>query len=321
MSGRPEILYPLFSSVETLEGIGPKTAQNLSSLHIETPRDLLFTLPHTGIDRQLRDTVEGVELPRVLTVTVTIGTHVPARTKGGAYRINVRDAKTAFQIVFFHARGDYWQRALPEGSRRVVSGKVEIFDGLIQMVHPDHTVPEDRAAEIPRFEPVYPLTAGVTQKVMQKAARAALQRVPELPEWIDPAQVSKMSWPTFQEAVELAHTPTDMSDLSATSPARVRLAYDEFMAHQLTLALARARERKTKGRKTVGDGHLQARVLKALPYQPTTAQKRAVEEINSDLGAIERDESSASGGCRLGENACGVSGFCCVRSKPEGRVF
>ena len=288
MSGRPEALFPLFAGLETLEGVGPKTAQNLGHLGVQAPRDLLFTLPYSGVDRALRDTVKDAILPATLTVAVTVGTHRPAKTRTGAYRIDVEDAQTAFQLVFFHARGDYWQRQLPEGARRIVSGRVELFDGVAQMVHPDFAVPEDQLAQIPAFEPVYPLTGGVTQKLMYKATRAALARLPDMAEWIDPAQRAQGGWPDFRAAAAAAHDPKSLEDVASTAPARERLAYDELFAHQVTLALARQRERRKKGRTTVGDGHLQARVLAALPYDPTAAQSRSIREITEDMASPQR---------------------------------
>ncbi|WP_319823819.1 ATP-dependent DNA helicase RecG [Thalassovita sp.] len=285
MSGRPEALFPLFAGLETLAGVGPKTAQHLAQIGVEKPRDLLFTLPYSGVNRALRGSVRGAVLPDVLTVEVTVGAHKPPRSKGGAYRINVEDAETAFQLVFFHARGEYLQKVLPVGARRVVSGKVEMFDGIAQMVHPDHILPVEEASDIPAFEPVWPLTAGVTQKQMAKAVESALKRVPDLPEWIDPDQKARAGWPDWAAAVRAAHSPQAPEDLAAAAPARERLAYDEFMAHQLTLALARTRLRKAKGRQTKGDGALQARVLTALPYRPTGAQLRAIDEIAADMAA------------------------------------
>ncbi|MBR9649781.1 ATP-dependent DNA helicase RecG [Thalassovita aquimarina] len=285
MSGRPEQLFPLFAGLETLEGVGPKTAQNLAQLDITRPRDLIFTLPHSGIDRARRDTVRGAVLPDVITVEVTVGAHRAPRSRGGAYRVTVEDAETSFQLVFFHARGDYLQKILPVGSRRVVSGKVEMFDGIAQMVHPDHVLPPEEAGEIPAFEPVYPLTAGVSLKQMTKAVRLAVARAPDLPEWIDPAQKQKAGWPDWADAIRAAHTPERPEDIAATAPVRERLAYDELMAHQLTLALARSNLRRAKGHRTKGTGALQARVMTALPYKPTGAQMRAIDEIQADMAA------------------------------------
>ena len=288
MTGRPGALFPLFAGLETLEGVGPKTAQHFAQLNITAPRDLLFTLPYSGIDRRLQASVKDAVLPATVTVAVTVGQHRAPSNKTGAYRIHVEDSQTSFQLVFFHARGDYWKRQLPEGSRRIVSGRVELFDGMAQMVHPAFTVAEEDAGEIPTFEPVYPLTSGITQKLMYKATRATLARVPEFEEWIDPSQKAKAGWPDFNIAIQAAHDPEKMADLSATAPARERLAYDELMAHQLTLALARAKERRKKGRPSQGDGRLQGRVLAALPYKPTGAQTRAIGEIAADMASPQR---------------------------------
>ena len=288
MSGRPEALFKLFSSLETLEGIGPKTARHFEALDIHAPRDLLYTLPYSVVDRTRRETIEGLSFPATVTVPVSIGAHKPPRTKGGAYRVTVNDAQTTFQLVFFHSRGDYWQRSLPQGSRKVVSGSVEVFDGMPQMVHPDFIVAEDQADQIPRYEPIYPLTAGITQKVMFKAVSSALAMLPDFEEWVDPEQKDRAQWPDVAEALQTAHRPQGQAYLAATAPARERLAYDELLAHQLTLALARSNARRKPGRESSGDGHLQSRALSLLPYNPTQAQRRAIDEINEDLASPRR---------------------------------
>ena len=283
MSARPEILFPLFAELTSLEGVGPKIAQNFQGLHIERPRDILMTLPYNGIDRRLVETVQGVDLPNVLTLRIKVLAHKAARNRSGAYRITVEDAKTTFQLVFFHARADYLTKLLPVGQDRIVSGKIEFFDGIAQMVHPDHIVEISDAATIPDFEPIYPLTAGVTQKTILKAARSALAKLPDLGEWIDPEYKRRQIWPDWADAMRLAHAPMSISDISDTAPARQRLAYDELFAHQLTLALARGALRKSAGVATHGTGRLRSKVLKSLPYRPTNAQMRAMDDIADDL--------------------------------------
>jgi len=285
MSTRPEILFPLFGSLTKLDGIGPKTAQNFEGLGVEKPRDLLFTLPYAGIDRQLRSSIRGLVPPATITVEVTVQDHRPNRQKGRPYRVVVSDNEDSFQLVFFHARGDYLQKLLPIGQKRVISGKLEVFDSIAQMVHPDHVLPVDKADEIPAFEPVYPLTAGVTQKVMWKATRSVLERTAELQEWIDPSLKAQQGWPDWHAGITSAHAPQSASNVLPADKSRERLAYDELIAHQLTLALARATARKAKGRASVATGALQNKVLASLPYDPTGAQKRAVGEIIDDLGA------------------------------------
>ena len=223
-------------------------------------------------------------MPGVATVEVEVGRHQPATGRGRPYRIFARDAETEFEIVFFNASAKYLQKTLPTGQRRIVSGKLELYDGLAQMVHPDHVLPPG-AWDLAEFEPVYPLTGAVTQRVMGRAAASAVEMSPELPEWIDAGVMSDKGWPDWRGAIVEAHSPRGPSDVVPTAPARQRLAYDEFLAHQATLALARAHRRAAPGFETKGSGQLQARVREALPFEPTGAQIRAVEEITADMAA------------------------------------
>ncbi|MFN4102084.1 MAG: ATP-dependent DNA helicase RecG, partial [Pararhodobacter sp.] len=271
MTGRPEALFPLFGTLEGLEGVGPKTAKLFKALQVETPRDLLFVLPHAGIDRRLRASVREITPPDVATVEVQIGNHLPPRQRGRPYRVLVCDSLQEFQLVFFHARGDYLQRLLPSGQRRVISGRVETFDGIYQMAHPDHVLSVEEAATLPQWEPVYPLTTGLTPRLMQKAMADALSRLPDPAEWIDPALKARMGWPDWKAALLAAHAPATGADLAPSAAPRQRLAYDELLAHQLTLAMARAHRRRAPGLSTAGDGRLVTRVLSALPYAPTGA--------------------------------------------------
>jgi len=280
---RPAELFPLFAELETLDGVGPKSAQAFEAMGVTRPRDLLFLLPHSGVDRSRKASVREVVPPTTVTVEVEVGNHLPPRTKGKPYRINVRDSQLEFQLVYFHARGDYLAKLLPSGHRRVISGKVELFDGIAQMVHPDHVLRVEEAGDLPAFEPVYPLTAGITQKQVAKAVASTLARAPRLPEWIDGPLLAREGWPDWATAIRKVHGPESPADLAPTDPARQRLAYDELFAHQLTLSLARAAMRRGKGQVTRGTGVLQKKVLASLPYRPTGAQTRAVAEIAQDM--------------------------------------
>ncbi|MES2664883.1 MAG: ATP-dependent DNA helicase RecG [Pseudomonadota bacterium] len=282
---RPEALFPLFAGLETLDGVGPKTAQAFEGLGVARPKDLLFLLPHSGVDRARRGSVRDVVPPVTVTVEVEVGMHIPPRAKGGRYRVLVRDAALEFALVYFHARGDFLQKLLPTGQRRLISGKVELFDGIAQMVHPDHVLRPEEAGDLPPYEPVYPLTAGVTQKQVAKAVASAMARMPDLAEWIDGPLKAREGWPDWTAAVRAVHAPTDAAGLAFSHPARQRLAYDELFAHQLTLSLARATLRRGKGVASVGTSALQRKTLESLPYQPTGAQVRAVAEIAADMAS------------------------------------
>ena len=281
---RPEILFPLFADLTVLDGVGPKSAQNFANMDVERPRDLLFTLPHGCVDRRPRASLKGLIFPSIATVEVEVGAHQRPTGRGRPYRVMVRDAEMDFQLVFFHAREDWVQKNLPVGERRLVSGKVEVFDGLAQMVHPDHILRIDENVNLPPFEPVYPLTAGISQKLMYRATRSALDRAVDLPEWADPNLKVERKWPDWRQALMQAHSPQGAPDVASSSGVRERLAYDELFAHQITLAIARASVRRAKGLETHGDGRLQKRVLQGLPFSLTGAQTRSIAEIQEDMG-------------------------------------
>ena len=282
---RPEVLFPLFSELTALDGVGPKVARLYERMEISSPAQLVLTLPTGGIDRHLRASIREARPPEIVTVEVEIGLHQPSTARSRPYRIHVRDALTEFLLVFFHPRADWLQNTYPAGQRRIVSGKLELFDGIAQMVNPDHVLRPGEEERLPAYEPVYPLTEGLSLKIMGKAVRSALDLAPRLPEWIEPSVRRTRRWPDWRTALGLAHAPQGPADLAPTTPARERLAYDELLAHQVTLALVRARQRRPKGFATEGDGRHAAKVLAALPYAPTGAQARALAEIAGDMAS------------------------------------
>ncbi|WP_372800138.1 ATP-dependent DNA helicase RecG [Paracoccus seriniphilus] len=283
--GRPPELFPLFATADTLPGIGPKAQAALGQMGLERPRDLIFNLPASGTLRRRIDRVGDAVPPEIVTISVTVERHYPPSTRGRPWRVHCVDGHGGdLTLVFFHPRRDWIESQLPLNEQRIISGKVELFDGQAQIAHPDHILRP--GAELPAdFEPVYHLSAGLTQKVMTKATAAALERVPEVGEWIDPQVVAARGWPGFAEALQQAHQPRSQADLSPEHPARARLAYDEFLAHQMTLALVRRERRRIRGRPSKGDGKLRDLVLKNLPWPPTGAQSRAVTEIAADMAS------------------------------------
>ncbi len=314
-TGRPEVLFRLFGDLKALDGIGPKVSASLGQLDINSAKDLIMHLPVSVIDRRRRSSISGLRLPSVATVAVKIGLHEAPRAKGRPYRVFVEDEQTEFQLVFFHPRADWIKKLLPSGQKRIVSGKVEIFDGIAQMAHPEHIVRLDQADQLPDFEPVYPLTQGISQKLMAKVTQSAVGFIPELPEWINKTLLNQRSWPSWFEAVKEAHSPEVVEDISPHAKARERLAYDEFFAHQMTLAIARSWQRKARGEVTKGDGQLRSRVLNVLPFEPTSAQLRSVEEIVADMSAPQKMNRLLQGDVGSGKTFVALlSALACVEA-------
>lgn len=283
MSSRPEILFPLFGQLTQLSGIGPKTAVNLSKLNINLPRDLLFALPHSLLIRKRIETVIGAINNEIIIIKITVGEHLENQQKNRPYKINVSDAQTSFQLVFFHSNKNWLREQFPIGEKVLISGKLEYFDGKAQITHPDYVLKLNDEAKIPLIEPIYSLSAGITQKTLSKAIRQALSSVPALNEWISPSVINKYEWPNWFNALQNAHFPKNSNQIKSDSSYRLRLAYDEMLAHQLTLAIARKTYRKSKGTKNVGNEVLSTKIMKFIPFELTSAQKRVIQEIRKDM--------------------------------------
>ena len=191
-------------------------------------------------------------------------------------------------LVYFHARGDQLARLLPVGAERIISGKVEFYGNTPQIVHPDRVAPADAEDQIRGVEPVYPLTAGLSSRVLAKAVAAACERAPSLPEWLDPALRERRGWPGWREALAAAHAPQSSDDLDPETPSRERLAYDEILSSQLAVALVRARHRRRKGRALAGTGDLQARAEARFGFALTGSQRQALAEIAGDMKSPHR---------------------------------
>jgi ATP-dependent DNA helicase RecG len=201
------------------------------------------------------------------------------------YRILCGNETGYVSLVFFRARGDWLTKAMPVGARRMVSGRVERFREQLQIVHPDHMLPQAEFEKLPIVEPVYPLTAGLSAKVLMKAIQAALPQLPALPEWQEAEWLKQQGWDDWHSAVQTVHRPENMAALEPQNPARVRLAYDELLAHQLVLALVRRDRKKQQGRAYPAADEMQARLLALLPFPLTRSQEAAIADIRADMAA------------------------------------
>jgi ATP-dependent DNA helicase RecG len=291
---RPRLLAPLFAPLASLPGIGPKQEKSYRRLLApseEIPRliDLLWHLPTGAIDRRARPKLRDVKPNSLVTVAVIIDRHrQPPPWTRAPYRIEAHDETGVIALIYFHAHRSLLQRLYPIGERRYVSGKVEMWDRTLQMVHPDRIVDEAGLADLPLIDPVYPLREGLSLSQVGKAIRAALGRLPQLPEWQDAAWLTQRGWPPFGEALAALHRPRAPDDVLPPGPAWSRLAYDELLAGQLALALMRTHMRRPPGRAHVTGGPLRNALIAALPYVLTSSQRRAIEEIAADLARPQR---------------------------------
>jgi ATP-dependent DNA helicase RecG len=284
---RPAILDKLFAPVTALPGIGSQSAKLFERLAGPLVLDLLWHLPTGIVDRRASPPIRQLEADRVATLTVRVEAHQPGFGRR-PYRVLCTDNTGTLTLTYFNVKGDQIARLLPIGAERVVSGRIELYGGMPQIAHPDLVLRPDELDRLKPIEPVYPLTAGLSPRLVQRAAGAALERLPTLPEWIHPALREQRGWPGWDEAVRQAHAPESEADLSPMTPARQRLAYDEIFASQLAVGLARARRHRQKGRAIIGSGALVGRVEAALGFALTGAQSLAIAEIAAEMAQPRR---------------------------------
>jgi ATP-dependent DNA helicase RecG len=281
---RPAFLNKLFAPVTSLSGVGPQLSRLIERAAGPLVVDLLWHLPTGIVDRRAAPSISALQHDTIVTLKLKVERHEPGMGRR-PYRVIGYDGTGFVTLVYFNVKSDYLQRLLPVGAERIVSGKVEFYGGVPQIAHPDHVVALDQADRIKPIEPTYPLTAGLPPRVLQRAVATALERAPELPEWIDGPLRQQRHWPSWNEAIATAHTPQSDADLLPSTAARERLAYDEIFASQLAVALVRARRQRRRGRVIAGTGALSAKVEAGFGFALTQSQRMAIAEIAADMKA------------------------------------
>ncbi len=275
-------LLPLFAPVTGLRGVGPALAKMIERV-AGGPRvlDLLFHMPDSYLDRRARPTIRTAQPGQVATLAIEVVRQDAPETARQPWRVVCTDGTGFMELVYF---GRPPPRTLVPGAKLVVSGKLEGFGDRLTMPKPDHVVPAAHANLLPGIEPVWPLTAGLFPGQLRSAMRQALERVPDLGEWHDPALMRREGWPGFRDALWAVQQP----DALPVDRARRRLAYDELLAHQVAMAFVRQRERRRPGRALRGHGRLRAQTLERFGFTPTPSQRQALAEIDADLAAPRR---------------------------------
>ena len=273
-----------------LSGIGPKLLKPFGVLlGRDEPRviDLLFHLPYSAVDRRARPKLKDVVPDTIATLEVTTDKHQPGRGRA-PYRILTSDDTGTLEIVYFNVPRERLEKMFPVGETRYVSGRIALYDGRLQMTHPDRVVDEKGLTQLAAVEPVYPLTEGLAAGNVRRAATSALVKLPDLPEWLDQAFLQRKQFQPFATALRRMHAPQEPSDVLPESVFRARLAYDELLSHQLALALVRGQMQRGGGRKNRGDGSIRKKIEAALPFSLTGAQQMAIQDIVADLASDRR---------------------------------
>jgi ATP-dependent DNA helicase RecG len=286
---RPDVLNSLFAPITGMTGIGPKQDKLFRFLlgRDETPRivDLLLHLPASVIDRRDRPKINEAEIGAMVTLEVIVDRHrepPPGRSRA-PHQVYAHDDTGTVTLTYFRTYPGQIEKLLPVGEKRYVSGTTQLFDGMLQITHPDRVVDEEGFAKLSGIDAVYPLTQGLAITALRKAIAQALTKLPELPEWIGADVIRRCKFPSFADALQRVHVPQETTDILPDGPFWSRLAYDELLAGQLALALVRAQLRRPAGDRNAGDGTLRRKIIDALSYALTPSQQAASAAIADDL--------------------------------------
>ena len=279
---RPQILNPLFSNIENLKGIGSKNLKLLSRLCGDKIVDLMWHLPYNVIDRTYCECLKTAKPNKIWTGIVRIKEHIVPPTKKQPYKVVVTDETAELTLNFFKYYKDSLQKMLPVNSQKAISGKIEVFNSKLQMNHPDYVTAPEMFSLLNNVEPVYSLSAGITNKMLLKLKNEWIKQVPDLPEWQDKHFLEQNNFPSFSQAIKKVHNPKSLSDIEGPNCAKKRLVYDEFLSNQLALAIVRQRHKKQTGRRVEGNNILKEKLLQNLGFNLTNAQERVLAEIYQD---------------------------------------
>jgi ATP-dependent DNA helicase RecG len=276
--------------VTDLRGVGAALAQRLHALGVETVQDLLFLLPSRYEDRtRLVPLGELQAGQRAAVEGEVLLTEVSFRGRRQLL-CRISDGSGFLTLRFFYFTAQQ-QHGLARGARIRCFGEARRGLKGLEMVHPEYRRIDPKAAQVTEdhLTPIYPSTEGVTQGRLRMLVRMALDATTDrdLADWLPASLLADSRLPTLREALLCVHrppadAPVDLL-LDRRHPAQRRLAFEELLAHQLSLKLLRQRIQSDPGWPLAGDGALKANLLAALPFRLTGAQQRVLVDIEQDL--------------------------------------
>ena len=276
----------LFNDVSTLKGVGIKLKKYLKNKKIEKINDLLWNLPYTYTDRSHTASLNQLEVGRIQTIKVKILKYNFPRLRNLPNTINCADEHGKIDLIYFNSREGYIRKILPINSWVCVSGKVNLYKKKYQITNPDYVTTLDNIDYIKKKIPKYSLTEGLTEKSYRRIIEQVLEKLPKINEWLDSRFIKEMNFLGWRESILKLHKEDHTKDV--TSNFYRRLAYDEILAHLISLSENRRRIKKTKKTNKVFKNLLSDKILKSFNFNLTKSQINVNNEINRDLTSNNR---------------------------------
>jgi len=272
--------------VTVLKGVGPKLAEKLAKIGIRTVTDLLFHLPLRYQDRT-RVMPMGSLRPGDEGVVEGVVEHAEVAFRGRRMLlVRISDGTGAITLRFFHFSAAQ-QQGLARGLRLRCFGEARRGQASLEMVHPEYRALLDESSVDETLTPIYPTTEGLHQLSLRRLTDDALARLDTLPDWLPPGILAGAGLPDLETALRTVHRPPPdipvASLMDGRHPAQRRLAFEELVAHHLSLIRLRARTTDEPAPSIQAPGRLFKALVENLPFSLTGAQQRVIEELNADM--------------------------------------
>lgn len=291
---RAEELNFYFSDISSIKSVGPKSAglfKNLFRKDDVHVKDVLFHIPVATAKKNFASSLSFDLVGQNVVIEVEVIDHQSNprfRSARAPKKIICRNGDVELLVIYFNIPEASLKANFPVGAHRIISGKLEIFDGIYQIVHPQTVLPVERKSEVKEIEPIYPLTAGISNKYLQKIIENIFSKLPILKEWQNKEFLTQNNFATFNNSLLKLHNPKSEEDISLHSPARLRLAYDELLADQLAIAFSRERIKRSSGVLINSNNTYENRLLEVLPFDLTNGQVEVLAEIKKDFSASQK---------------------------------
>ncbi|HET7587557.1 MAG TPA: ATP-dependent DNA helicase RecG [Gammaproteobacteria bacterium] len=279
--------------VTVLRGVGGKLAERLAKLRIETLQDLLFHLPRQYEDRTRIVPIGSVRPGHTAVVEGEVELTETVFRGRRSLLSRIGDGSGALTLRFFHFSAAQ-AATLKRGARVRCYGEVRPGKVTLEMIHPEYRIVSGGAALEESLTPVYPTTEGLGQPRLRALVGQALTRLENgeltLPDWLPESSLARAEYPALQDAVLYLHNPPPDADcnrlVAGTHPAQRRLAFEELLAHHLSLKRIRLASDRRRAWPLPAGGELRQRFLDRLPFDLTAAQQRVDQEVSRDLTAV-----------------------------------
>ena len=272
----------LFDSIENIKGIGPKTLKLFEKLCGNRIIDLLLTIPRNFKRRKHLLEITNDHLKEEVAIEVIVEKHLPQFNPKMPYKILCKNNDVEIEIIFFRGYVKYLKRILPAGEKKIICGKLEKLGNKFQIIHPENISPLEELPYLHGLLSLYSLTRGLTMPVYRRSISYALEKLINIPEWINDDVIQKNNWRPWKESVEFLHKPNELNE-EKIKKLRERLAFDEALSHYIKLLITKEKIEKNICHKIKVNKEIKKEIISKIPFDLTESQLKVIKEIEFDL--------------------------------------